>query len=92
MLAQVAAELSGAAVPRAPVGAAFVELVCTHYEEMLRFYGPELGGRVSRKHLGWYMDEAATPAALRREVLTERVPARVLQLLPSALSTGAMAA
>ena len=49
------------------------------------FYGEDLGLRVARKHLGWYMDEAGTPTALRREVLTAKTPAEVLRLLPAAL-------
>jgi tRNA-dihydrouridine synthase len=52
---------------------------------MLSFYGAELGLRVARKHLGWYMDEAGTCASLRRSVLTEKVPQQVLKLLPVAL-------
>jgi tRNA-dihydrouridine synthase len=52
---------------------------------MLDFYGRELGLRVARKHLGWYMDEAATPAPLRKLVLTARDPETVLHLLPEAL-------
>lgn len=61
-------------------------MVSGHYEAMLTFYGKELGARVARKHLGWYMDRAATPAASRRAVLTEEDPARVLRLLPDALA------
>ena len=64
-------------------------MVATHYEAMLDFYGPDLGVRVARKHLGWYMDEAGTGAALRRTVLTERDPRRVLSLLTDALVSGA---
>ena len=48
------------------------------------FYEKALGLRVARKHLGWYMDEAGTPEALRREVLTA-MPERVPSLLPLAL-------
>jgi hypothetical protein len=51
---------------------------------MLSFYGHALGGRVARKHLGWYMDEAATPPDLRRRVLTA-LPQEVARLLPEAL-------
>lgn len=90
-LAQVAADLAGAPVVDAPRGGAFVDLVGGHYEAMLRFYGAALGGRVARKHLGWYMDRAATPAALRREVLTAP-PERVSALLPLALGAGEVAA
>ncbi|WP_298293287.1 tRNA dihydrouridine synthase DusB [uncultured Litoreibacter sp.] len=86
VLAQVAAELAGTPAAEAPKGQALSELVVTHYEAMLTFYGQALGGRVSRKHLGWYMDVANTPSALRREVLTAKDPARVIVLLPEAMA------
>ncbi len=91
ILSQIAARLAGRTPPAAPTGTALADLVAGHYEDMLAFYGAELGARVARKHLGWYMDEAATPAPLRREVLTAQAP-RVRALLPAALSTYAEAA
>ncbi|MEI4232163.1 tRNA dihydrouridine synthase DusB [Roseovarius sp. D22-M7] len=84
LLAQVAAELYGAAAPEVPRGSALVDLVAGHFEAMLAFYGTGLGGRVARKHLGWYMDHAGTDAGLRRSVLTAE-PAEVLRRLPEAL-------
>ena len=92
LLAQVAAELQGRAVPEAPSGAALIDLACAHYEAMQAFYGPVLGPRVSRKHMGWYMDHVGTPAPLRREVLTAKDPAAVLRLLGEALSPQEVAA
>ena len=85
LLAQIAHDIWGTAAPDVPEGRAFIDIVSKHYEAMLAFYGAELGLRVARKHLGWYMDEAGTPAALRREVLTAKSPSDVLRLLPSAL-------
>ncbi|WP_412073745.1 tRNA dihydrouridine synthase DusB [Tritonibacter mobilis] len=85
LLAQVAHELWGSAVPDIPTQGDFVDMVSRHYNAMLEFYGNDLGLRVARKHLGWYMDEAGTPIALRREVLTAKSPAEVLRLLPAAL-------
>ena len=64
---------------------AFIDLVAEHYEASLSFYGRALGARVIRKHLGWYMDQARTPAPLRREVLSADDPARVLALIPAAI-------
>ena len=52
------------------------------------FYCPELGLRVARKHLGWYMDEAGTEAPLRQRILRTEAADEVLRLLPDAL-TGA---
>jgi nifR3 family TIM-barrel protein len=85
LLAEVAAELWGEARPEKPTGPAFVTMVSDHYDTTLSFYGRDLGARVARKHLGWYMDHAGTTPSMRRLVLTERNPAIVLSLLPEAL-------
>ncbi|MCE8009847.1 MAG: tRNA dihydrouridine synthase DusB [Aestuariivita sp.] len=86
LLAQVAHALYGTAAPEVPQGGDLVRMVSDHYEAMLGFYGRDLGLRVARKHLGWYMDGAGTDPGLRRAVLTARAPAEVLRLLPDALS------
>jgi len=84
--AQVRAALVGQPKPQAPQGAALTALVADHYEAMLSFYGVNLGTKAARKHLGWYMDAAGTPAALRRRILTAPGPAGVLGLLPDAFA------
>ncbi|WP_434287002.1 tRNA dihydrouridine synthase DusB [Celeribacter sp. SCSIO 80788] len=86
ILAQVAANLTGAPVPLRPEGKDFADMVAGHYEAGLTFYGEALGGRVMRKHLGWYMDTAGTADALRKRVLTQKSPRDVFALLPEALS------
>ena len=86
LLAQIAAGLTGQVAPPTPQGAALVDLVAGHYDGMLSFYGTELGGKVARKHLGWYMDHAGTSGALRKAVLTQRDTKAVMGLLPDALA------
>jgi tRNA-dihydrouridine synthase B len=86
-LAQVAAELAGGVVVDAPQENDLIGLVSAHYEAMLTFYGVEMGRKVSRKHLGWYMDDAQTETALRKAILMDKDPAQVLRLLPDALTT-----
>jgi tRNA-dihydrouridine synthase len=66
-------------------------MVAGHYEASLTFHGTEIGARVVRKHLGWYMDRAGTPAELRRRILTG-TPAEVLRDLPDALAASTRAA
>ena len=88
LLAQVAADLWGGRPPEVPQGEDFIDMVAEHYEEMLRFYGPELGNRVSRKHLGWYLDEAGSGIEMRKRVLTCRDSAEVLRLLAPAIREG----
>ena len=62
------------------------DLVAGHCDAMLAFYGRDLGRRVARKHLGWYMAAANTPASLHRAILTETDPARVLHMLRDAFT------
>ena len=92
LLAQVAHELHGTVAPVIPNGRDLVAMVQAHYDAMLTFYGLKMGPRVARKHLGWYMDDACTPVALRKEVLTETNPKSVIALIPDALAAAQVAA
>lgn len=93
MLAEIAHHLWGQPHPDVPVGDDLIALVSNHYQAMLSFYGSDLGLRVARKHLGWYMDFAGSSVGIRRAVLTEKNPTTVLRLLTDALaSTGVVAA
>ena len=86
VLAQIAAALYGTPAPQVPQGAALCNMIGAHYTAILGFYGQDLGLRVARKHLGWYMDEALTPADLRRVILTAKSPDVVLAHLSDALA------
>ncbi|MFY0691418.1 MAG: tRNA dihydrouridine synthase DusB [Paracoccaceae bacterium] len=86
LLAEVAAALHGRPAPEIPQGPAFADMVIGHYEDMLDFYGPDLGLRVARKHLGWYLDTAGVAPAARRAILTSRDPADVIARLRRSLS------
>ena len=89
-LAEIAHALGWGAAPVVPRGRAFVEMVGAHFEETIAFYGAALGGRVVRKHLGWYMDHAGTEARLRKAVLTSDVD-QVRRLLPAAMGAEVVA-
>lgn len=86
LLAQVASDLFGTPPPVVPRGSALADLVAAHYQAMLGFHGRDLGVRVARKHLGWYVDAAGGAPALRRRLLTAPDPRQVLALLPDALT------
>jgi nifR3 family TIM-barrel protein len=44
-----------------------LDIVLTHFDEALQFYGERLGLKIFRKHLGWYVEAAPWPAdPLRR--------------------------
>ena len=85
MIAQIAHALVGSPAPNVPTGDDLVGMIAGHYDAMLRFYGEDLGVRVARKHLGWYMDEAGTERQFRREILTLSDPKKVFERLPDAI-------
>ena len=87
ILAEVAHQIFNCKPVPKPMGGDFVSMVVGHYEAMLDFYGLELGLRVARKHLGWYMHVAMTPKGIRRLVLTSQSTKEVIKLLPIVLST-----
>ena len=81
-LAEIAHGLYGTPAPAIPEGPALADLVAEHYEAMLDFYGPALGLRCARKHLGWYLDGVEGDAP-RHAILTSDDPAQVLRLIRS---------
>ena len=84
-LAEVAHDLFGTPKPKIPEGGARARMIFDHYDDMLTFYGRELGLRMARKHLGWYLEEAGVPHA-RDAILTSTDPAEVIQLLEQAFA------
>ena len=92
VLAEVAAHLYGSPKPKIPQGKDLIKLVADHYDAMLRFYGTDLGARVARKHLGWYMDDVGPDPMIRKAVLTAKDPSEVFKLLPEALFARPVAA
>lgn len=85
-LAEIAADLSGEKSNKALSGEKLFNVIAEHYEAMLSLYGKELGLRVARKQLGWYLDELpGAPDQLRREALTSLDPTRVLEAMRDAI-------
>lgn len=81
LLAEIAAELYGTNPPQVPVGEARKAMIEQHYEAMIAFYGVELGNRVARKHLGWYLDDFDVSAEFRMRIQTEKDTKKVRQLI-----------
>lgn len=84
-LSQIAHDLWGAPAPNVPEGADLAEMIIGHYDAMLDFYGVDLGLRVARKHLGWYMEEAGITAH-RATILTSSAPQDVRALIRAAFA------
>jgi tRNA-dihydrouridine synthase B len=89
--AQVAHDIYGSPAPQVPEGGRLGRMVLEHYDDMLTFYGRELGLRMARKHLGWYLEQAGLPHA-REAILTSTDPAEVIQLLEQAFAELELAA
>jgi nifR3 family TIM-barrel protein len=81
LVGQIAALLDGRAPRAAPCGTELGALVAEHYEAILMESGTEIGVRVARKHLGWYLEAAGItpPADVRTRLLTSASPAEVMR-------------
>ena len=78
LLNEIAADLWGHQKYNLSNFASLTELTMRHYEEILSFYGNELGVKVARKHLGWYMHYGDVLSEERQYILTENCPNKVL--------------
>ena len=81
LLNQIAAELWGCKKYDDLNFAPTIELILNHYKDILSFYGNDLGIKVARKHLSWYMDHLGVFENSRRSILTENCPNRVCSKL-----------
>jgi tRNA-dihydrouridine synthase B len=85
LVGQVGALLAGRSAPNVPAGPVLADLVLEHHEAMLVQYGTEIGLRVARKHLDWYL--IASGIVLDRDtrqgLLGAESPAHVKQMIPS---------
>lgn len=80
-ISAAAAGEQGKGVPQ--TGAQISDYVISHYEDMLAFYGTNIGTRQARKHLGWYIDRFAPEctSAQRHQIMTGKEPKQVIGLL-----------
>jgi len=81
---QIGARLTGRPCPPRPRGPDLADMICGHHADSLAFYGTELGGKVVRKHLGWYLQAMRAPADLRRRVVTEPRASEIYRMVADA--------
>ena len=81
LLSEIAADIWGFQKYNFINSGSLTELIMSHYEEILSFYGNELGLKVARKHLGWYMEYGGVLGEARRSILTEESPKKVISKL-----------
>ena len=87
----ISAGLGFGAPVQVPSGAELGEMVIGHYEDMLDFYGRELGLRCARKHLGWYLADLDGSEEFRGRMMRSEQPAEVIGLIRAAFSGSAPA-
>jgi nifR3 family TIM-barrel protein len=92
LLGQIAAVLAGRRPPQAPDAARLYDLIAGQYEAILRLYGRDLGVRVARKHLGWYLERVPGTAAARARLMRLGDPGQVLAILGDLLEGAALEA
>lgn len=80
-LAEIRSALTGDPAPDVPKEQDLLDLIVAHHGDMLAFYGTDLGQRIARKHLDWYIAPLNPPAALRNAILTSRIPDEVPRLV-----------
>lgn len=80
---QIGAQLEGREPDSTPTGTALSDLVAEHYDAMLTDYGSQLGVRVARKHLDWYLEAAniALEKLVRSQLLNSLEPAEVTRMI-----------
>ena len=81
LLSEIAADIWGFQKYNFINSGSLTELIISHYEETLSFYGNELGLKVARKHLGWYMEYGGVLSEARKSILTEEFPKNVISKL-----------
>jgi nifR3 family TIM-barrel protein len=81
---QVAAFLATGTMPDEPGFEERLGLILDQYKETIAFYGEELGTRVARKHLGWYLEALPNGREARRTICRMNDPAQVMTALEAA--------
>lgn len=82
LLAEIAHKLYNKKSPKIPNEKSFFEMVVSHYESVLKFYGDFLGVKSFRKHLNWYLRTMGVHSGdARKKMLTEDNPKMVISML-----------
>ena len=63
-----------------------INLILEHYENMLLFYGKNLGIRLARKHLNWYMKKFSISANFKHEILTSSCNHQIKSMIPKLIN------
>jgi tRNA-dihydrouridine synthase B len=77
LIRQIADTLAGRDVLAEPSLKEKLEVMLSHYREILFFYGEHKGVPLARKHLSWYIEGLPNSAALRKDINSIQCPKEV---------------
>ena len=80
LLAQTIAYLNSEQMPAAPDPASLYDLIISHFQDMLDYYGAQKGVPIARKHIAWYCSGMPHANEFRNEINKERDPDTVLKM------------
>ena len=85
IVGQVGAELDGGKSQESPKGEELVAVILEHYDAMLSDYGTQVGVRVARKHLDWYLEASGVTLdkETRKALLGSETPADITRMIPA---------
>ncbi len=66
---QIRRLLDDGVIEAAPPADQQVSVMLDHIREIHAFYGPRMGLRIARKHIGWYLQNWPDSGALRRQIM-----------------------
>lgn len=75
---QVMDHLAGRKALATPQGDELLEIILTHYEDIISHYGVAKGLGLARKHIGWYIQDMDGSDDLRTRVNSLRDPRKVM--------------
>ena len=84
LLAEISHLLFNTKPPKILNTKSFCEMMISHYEAALTFYGDTMGVRSIRKHINWYLSYmGVTDDKIRKNILTEENPSLVINMIRS---------
>ena len=79
--AQIMAHMGGKSVEPEPSQKQRTSMILEHYDEMLTYYGRDIGVRNARKHIAWSTNGMRGAAAFRQKAQREDNPENVKQMI-----------
>ncbi|MFL2811457.1 MAG: tRNA-dihydrouridine synthase [Paracoccaceae bacterium] len=82
LLSEISSSIYGTEAPRVPFGTKLGEMIISHYEDVLSFYGKKLGVKQFRKHINWYLKPIVKhDCKIRKRAVIEEDPKLIIKMI-----------